>query len=390
MADRTLVFLGGGHSHAIVLRRWAMAPLPNLRLILITDTVQAPYSGMLPGHVAGFYRFEQTHINMIQLCQQAGVELYLDRAVGLDLANQQVLCADRPPVTFDLLSIDIGSTPQLADVPGAADQVIPAKPVSGFLNTWQRLQTDLKRTTQFPMAIAIVGGGAGGVELALAMQGGLERLWRQMCGLDPADLNDPEGDRPWQLHLLHRGTEIMGSHHPRVRQQLTHIVQAKGIQLHLGQRVTAVHAGQLHCASGLTLTAQPIIWVTQASAPAWVAASGLSTDEHGFIAVENTLRSQSHPNVFAAGDIASLIQTPCPKAGVFAVRQGFPLFTNLQRWLNGAPLMVYHPQQTFLNLIGTGDGRAIASWGNWGWGPSRTLWVWKDWLDQRFMQQFGH
>jgi selenide,water dikinase len=173
---KDLVLVGGGHSHAIALRMFAMNPLPGLRLTLITEASHTPYSGMLPGHVAGFYDFDECHIDLRRLAQFAQVQLYIDRAVGLDLENKKVLCANHPPVAFDVLSINIGSTPAHIDVPGATEYAIPAKPVPQFLSQWNQLVEDVTKNPQQPLCLGIVGGGAGGVELALTMQRRLHQI----------------------------------------------------------------------------------------------------------------------------------------------------------------------------------------------------------------------
>jgi len=371
---KNLVLIGGGHSHAIALRLFGLNPLPGVNLTLITDCSHTPYSGMLPGHVAGFYNFDECHIDLPHLCQFAQAQIYIDRAIGLDLENNRVLCADRPAVSFDLLSIDIGSTPAKISVPGAAEYAIPAKPVPQFLQAWNQLLSEVTTAGTKPIIIAIVGGGAGGVELALTME---QRL-RKVIGRENV-----------QIHLFHRGRELMNSHNTWVRQRLEKILIQRGIQLHLQENVCEVKPAGVMCESGLTVECDRIFWVTQASAPSWLGESGLTTDSSGFILVEDTLRSVSHGQVFAAGDIATMKNYQRPKAGVFAVRQGKPLFENLQQMLLSKPLQPYRPQQDILGLIGTGDGRAIASRGNWGCGPSKLLWVWKDYIDRKFMRLFG-
>ena len=165
-----VVLLGGGHSHALVLRMWGMNPLPGVRLTLISDGFDTPYSGMLPGHVAGIYGRSDCYIDLHPLAQFAGAQFYVDRVVGIDLEQRRVLCRDRPPVKFDVLSLDVGSTPHVtAPVdPDLAERAIPAKPIGQFLERWEQLQRVVQRQAN-PQQIAIVGGGVGGVELALAM-----------------------------------------------------------------------------------------------------------------------------------------------------------------------------------------------------------------------------
>ncbi|MBO3461069.1 FAD-dependent oxidoreductase [Aetokthonos hydrillicola Thurmond2011] len=375
---KDLVLIGGGHSHAIVLKMFASKQLPGVRLTLITESKDTPYSGMLPGYIAGFYTYEQCHINLRWLANFAQAQLYIDRVVGLDLKNNKVLCANYPQIDFDVLSIDIGSTPAMISVPGAEEHAIPAKPVPQLLKYWDALSRnvtcELKTNIQQAISIGIVGGGAGGVELALSMQARLHKI------LNPGY---PE------IHLFQRHAELMPDYHHCAQRQVKQLLLQRGIKLHLGETVSRVELQQVICESGLTVECNPIFWVTQASAPPWLKTTGLSTNEQGFILVEDTLQSQSHPHVFAAGDIATMINHPRPKAGVFAVRQGKPLFENLQRMMLGKVLKPYKPQKQYLSLIGTGDGRAIASRGIFTLPPHKLFWRWKDWIDRRFMERFS-
>jgi selenide, water dikinase len=383
-----LVLLGGGHSHAIVLRMFGMRPIPGVRLTLITTASDTPYSGMLPGHIAGLYSHDECHIDLRPLANFARSQLYIDQVVGLDLENKKVICANRPAVTFDVLSIDIGSTPAAISVSGAAKYAIPAKPVSQLLTKWQQLLANVAANPQAPISIGIVGGGAGGVELALSMQARLQRM------VQTENL---------VMHLFQRGQELLPNHHRSVRHQVQRILTQRGIQIYLGERVCQIEPSanssllgevgrenslQVNCESGLTVECNQVFWVTQASAPQWLKATGLGTDAQGFILVNDALQSITHPQIFAAGDIATMVNHPRPKAGVFAVRQGKPLFENLQRLLLGQPLKPYKPQQEYLSLIGTGDGRAIASKSCFTLPPHKLLWRWKDWIDRRFMERF--
>jgi selenide,water dikinase len=379
-----VVLIGGGHSHAIALKLWGMNPLSGIRITLISDVIHTPYSGMLPGYVAGFYSFDETHINLPSLARFAGAEFYCDRAIGLDLSNNKVICYNHPGIAFDLLSIDIGSTPSTKSVIGAAEYAIPAKPVPGFLAAWSQILERVSQQPEKPLIIAIVGGGAGGVELALNMQGQLHTILQEV-------------QQPLEnisLHLFHRGSQLLPHHNAWVGQRLQRILLERDIILHLEENVKEILSDlaekdfyKIICDSGLEIAANKIIWVTQASAPSWIKASGLATDSRGFILVKDTLQSTSHPHIFAAGDIATMENYSPPKAGVFAVRQGKPLLENLQRLILGKPLKPYIPQKHYLSLIGTGDKNAIASWSVFGW-QSPLLWYWKDYIDRQFMRRF--
>lgn len=377
--EKELVLIGGGHSHAIALRNFAMNPLPGVRITLISEQSNTPYSGMLPGHVAGHYTYEECHIDLRRLATAAQAQLYVDQAIGLDLTQNWVICAGHPPVRFDILSIDIGSTPELPDVPGILDYSVPVKPWRFFLEQWQQV---IERVTQHPnqpISVGVVGGGAGGVELVLTIQQQLQRIL-QTAGQPLSNLT---------LHLFHRGARVMTGHNARIRNRFQQILIQQGINLHLKKTVLQVQKGKVFCESGFQVDCDTIFWVTRASAPIWPRQSGIATDERGFIQVRPTLQSVSHPHIFAAGDIASMVESPRPKAGVFAVRQGKPLAENLRRLLQGDALQTYKPQSKFLSLISTGDRKAIMSWGALPLGnESAWLWRWKDAIDRKFMDQF--
>ncbi|MDO9385188.1 MAG: selenide, water dikinase SelD [Thiobacillus sp.] len=374
---RDVVLIGGGHSHVVVLRMWAMKPLPGVRLTLICSDTDTPYSGMLPGYIAGHYDCEAVHIDVRRLAEFAGARYYHDTVVGIDRASRRVLCRERPPVAYDVLSINIGSTPRLGQVPGADAYAVPVKPIRQFNERWlallQRVRGQAGVTT-----LAVVGGGAGGVELALAMQYRLRREL-QATGRDPDALH---------MHLLTAGSAILPTHNGAVRRAFERVLQQRGVTLHLDAEVVRVAANTLETRRGETLQADEVVWVTQAGGAAWLAGTGLALDEAGFIRVRDTLQTENDPLIFAAGDCASMIERPLEKAGVFAVRMGPPLTKNIRRVLLGQPLKPYRPQRRWLALISTGDRHAIASRGAF-YARGDWVWRWKDRIDRRFMQRFS-
>ncbi|MHB0916738.1 MAG: selenide, water dikinase SelD [Thiobacillus sp.] len=374
---RDIVLIGGGHSHVVVLRMWAMNPLPGARLTLICTDTDTPYSGMLPGYIAGHYTCDDAHIDVRRLAEFAGARYYRDEVVGIDRAARRVICRTRPPVAYDALSINIGSTPSLAQVPGADAHAVPVKPIRQFNARWlallERVRGHAGATT-----VAVVGGGAGGVELALAMQ---YRLRRELTaqGREPDEL---------RMHLLTAGPNILPTHNAAVRRSFESVLAQRGVTLRLDAEVIRVAENCLETRRGETLQADEIVWVTQAGGAAWLADTGLALDEAGFVQVRNTLQTETDPLIFAAGDCASIIDQPLEKAGVFAVRMGPTLAGNLRRTLLGQSLKPYRPQRRWLALISTGDQHAIASRGAF-YARGDWVWRWKDWIDRRFMLRFS-
>ena len=373
---RDIVLVGGGHSHVGVLRRFGMRPEPGVRLTLVCHTVDTPYSGMLPGYIAGHYGFDEVHIDLPRLAQAMGARFIQAEVTGIDRAAGQVLCAGRPALAFDLCSINIGSTPQVGRVPGALAHAVPVKPIRAFNERWLAL-LDRVRAHAGPTTIAVVGGGAGGVELTLAMQHRLRAELRAL-GRDPDEL---------RLHLLTRDADILRTHNRRVQRRFRDVLGARGVRLHTGAEVVEVRAGGLRTAAGQSLHADEVVWVTQAGGPAWLRETGLALDDDGFVRVDASLRS-SDPRIFAAGDIAAFGPRALEKAGVFAVRMGPPLADNLRRAARGEPLKAWRPQRHWLSLISTGDRHAVASRGPFSLAGD-WVWRWKDAIDRRFMRRFS-
>ena len=373
---KDLVLIGGGHAHLAVLKRFGMQPLPGVRLTLLSRSSQSPYSGMLPGLIAGHYTVDEMHFDLRALADFAQARFLLVEVIGLDLAAQRVICRDRSPVEFDLLSINAGSTPSLADLVASSVQLTPVKPIDEFNARWLAMKTRILAASR-ALKIGVVGGGAGGVELVLAIR---HRLLRELAAAGgSATLHE--------FHLFTATDEILPSHNRRTRETFARVLASQGIQVHVGQRIVRVDENTAHALSGARFPLDEVLWVTSAASAPWFAAAGIAVNSAGYIRVGADLRSVSHPSVFAVGDCAAIDGAPRPKSGVYAVRQGPPLAENLRRACLGEPPRPYHPQRDALSLISTGAQHAVASRGAWqisgAW-----VWRWKDWIDRRFMRKY--
>ncbi len=380
---KDLVLIGGGHSHLSVLKYFAMHPVPGLRLTLITRDLHTPYSGMLPGYIAGHYSYDQAHIDLRPLAQFAKARIYHAEVNDIDLKNKLILCKDRPAISYDIASINIGSKPGTLQIPGAEQYTLPVKPIDRFLTQWEVLTESVIDAADKDFNLAIVGGGAGGVEMALATQFRLRHL------LAEKNLSD----KFLKVDLYCDSDRILPTHNKQVRKRFERFCKQRDIQLHTNHHIAEVQKNQLisrHTDSDTEqkYRADAVLWVTNASAPSWLSDAGLEVDAKGFISVNDCLQSTSHENIFAAGDIAAVINHPREKSGVFAVRQGPPLARNLERAIQNQPLKKFTPQKNFLGLISTGDKYAIASHSNW---SLEGAWLWKikDWIDRRFMDNFN-
>jgi selenide, water dikinase len=368
---RDLVLLGGGHAHALVLKKWAMAPLPGAQVTLVNPDAKAPYTGMLPGFVAGHYQRADLDIDMVRRARQAGARLIIDRAIGIDTEAKTVQLKSRPDICYDTLSIDIGITSALMDLPGASDHLVPAKPLGQFADSWSALIEDaqLKRRT---LNIAVIGAGVAGIELALAMDHRLKEL-----GISGT------------VGLIEAADTILREASSGARRKLISELKHAEIEVITETTVTAfTEQGFCRGPDDALVPADFIVSTAGAMPHCWLSETSLDL-EAGYIAVAPTLRSTNTPNVFATGDCAHLTHAPRPKAGVFAVRQAPVLFENLCADLADQPLRNFTPQKSYLKLISTGRKSAITD--KWGIGLSgKRIWRLKNRIDQAFMDQFRH
>ncbi len=384
-----LVFLGGGHAHVATIKNFAMSPVPGLRLTLVTSDIRTTYSGMLPGFVEGVWQDEDIHIDLVHLAQFAGARLIVARCTGLDADEKILLFDERPPLHFDLLSINIGGQPDLKAIEGAENNTIPVKPITNFQTSFEAL---LK--VGLPEKIAVIGGGAAGCELALA----INKRWNKH-GVTP------------HITLYSRSTRLLPRMSPRAANLMLTALYDAGIKLRLGCAIQKIEKTILYFSprtektKGVTKSLKnhealkiaekgnyqenydTCFLVSAVRPPAWLGSSNLALDNSGFISVHSTLQSTSHPHVFAAGDVATIICKPRPKAGVFAVKAARILTKNLRKQLFGHRLTKWKTQKQYLAIISTSDGGAIASWGRMGFKAGIFLTL-KHWIDLRFMAKY--
>lgn len=373
---KRIVLVGGGHAHVEVLRSFAMKPEPGVGLTLIARELDAPYSGMLPGWVAGHYTFDECHIDLVRLAEVAGVRLIHGTVSGVDRVRRHVLLDGRPPLAFDLLSIDVGITPLLDGLRGAAEHAIAVKPVSAFGPRWTAL-LERALTAAGPRTIAVVGTGAAGFELVLAVRHRLRR---------DAKARGIDGDA-FRFKLIGSGG-LLATHNARARAYARQALAAAGIELMEGDAAVEITASDVRLASGRRIPAEAVLVTTKAAPPTWFRDSGLSLDPDGFVSVRPTLQMEGDDDVLAVGDCAAVLEHPREKAGVFAVRQGPPLARNLRLRTRGEAAEPFTPQRRFLTLLSLGGKSAIAARGAFAVAGD-WAWAWKDHIDRKFMNRFN-
>ncbi|PVA10846.1 selenide, water dikinase SelD [Pelagivirga sediminicola] len=365
---RDLVLIGGGHAHALVLRKWGMRPLPGARLTLIDPNPKAPYTGMLPGHIAGHYPRGALDIDLGRLARFAGARLIVGRATGIDRAARRVRVEGRPDVAYDVLSIDIGITSAPLDLPGFEDYGIAAKPLGPYADRWARFVARVQ-SGDSPPDCAVLGGGVAGVELALAMHHRLSQVHAAP-----------------RVHVIDIGDALTGVAANTARLLRAQMRQA-GIAVTERAEIGEITCDSVTLAGGTRIPAALCVSAAGARPWPWLEQTGLALTD-GFIDVGADLRSISDLAIFAVGDCAYLTHAPRAKAGVYAVRAAPVLHANLRAALTEqGQTRRFEPQKHYLKLISLGRKAAIADRGPMGL-HLPGLWHWKDRIDQRFMQKF--
>ncbi|MGH9465447.1 MAG: selenide, water dikinase SelD, partial [Thermoanaerobaculia bacterium] len=362
---REVVLVGGGHAHVQVLEAFAARPLAGARVTVVVDTPVAVYSGMVPGFVAGQYRAEELEIDVLPLARRAGARLVVARCIGVDAGSRRLVLDGRSSLPYDVASFDVGSIVAGLERPGVREHALPTRPIGLLVRGVEQRLTNAGAAPR----VVVVGGGAGGVELAFTLE---------------ARLRGAEA----RLTLVQHSAEVLPGVPRALRWKVLAAAARRRIEVLTEREVVRLEPSALILADGEQLPCDLAVWVVGAAAQRLFADSGLPTTERGFVRVRPTLQIEGHDELFAVGDCASLIDHPrTPKAGVYAVRQGPFLTQNLRAFLAGEALRSYVPQGDFLLLLNLGDGTAVGSkWGRSFGGP----WVmrWKDRIDRRFMRRF--
>ncbi|MDR5875396.1 FAD-dependent oxidoreductase [Halomonas sp. CUBES01] len=369
-----LLLIGAGHAHAFVLEAFARRPDTRVAITVVSDSHLAAYSGSVPAWLAGECSLRDTQIDVAALCQRAGARFVSSPVVALDSAARHVTLASGETLAFDVASLNVGSTLALPIQHGGhLPHLLAMRPLSSLHHRWQALRDDIDRLPQEShQRVVSVGGGAAGCETLLSVL---------------AQVRHQRPDIHWSGHLLSASPTLLPGA-GRLPRWLTRRALARaGIQLHLRQRGASLVKGGVATTQGGFIAADIVLWATGAVGHDWLSSTQLPLDAQGFIQVEKTLAIVGQPGIFAAGDCAAF-DPPLPNAGVYAVRMGSCLADNLRRACHGEPLTDWQPPKRVLALIGTGDGRAIASRGALGI-RGKWVWEWKKRIDARFIARFN-
>lgn len=346
-----VLLIGAGHAHLVVLKKLAEKPLYGARFMIVTPQPKQIYSGMLPGLIAGHYRLREIEVDVHALAGRAAVEYQQGEVQSLDLRGKTVRLSDGTVLEYDLASLNIGSMVDQS-IPGARKHALAVKPFESFIG-----RLDDGRMAR----IAIAGSGAAGMELAMALR-------HRGAGV-----------------TLYSDRLTMSA---ELAQRAVSAMRRVGVDFRPGMPVDAIKAGPVVVSAASSQEFDAVLLTTGAAAAQWLSGSGIATDERGFTLVDDGLRSLSHPDVFAAGDCATLRNAPHPKSGVYSVRHGEILDENFRNVVAGAPLARYTPQAKSLVLISCGGKYAIAERGSWT-AEGAWVWRWKNWIDRRWLRSLN-
>lgn len=372
MTRTRLLLAGAGHTHLEILRRLILEPLSEVELTLVSVGPLHHYSGMVPGYLQGTYREEEIAVRVPDLMERAGGSFLAGKAVGIDPAGRRVRVetADGArEVPYDLVSFAVGSNTAGIDSPRVAGEAQRIKPLERVHALRERLLALADGPDE--VSVALVGGGAAGVEIALAIAAVLEK-----------------GGKANRITLLESGEDILSGYRHRFRERARTILRKRKIAVRTGLRVSAVHAEEVETEEGVRVPSRLTVWLTGAVAWPLFRDSGLPLDGRGFLLTDDALRSVADPRIFAVGDCGTLASHPeTPKAGVYAVREGPVLWESLKAAVRGGEPPRYEPQHGFLSILNTGDGRALLDYKGI---VSHSRWAWrlKDWIDRRFMARY--
>ncbi len=357
-----LLLVGGGHAHVAVLAdRIRRGAASGERAVLLTPYNTLRYSGMVPGWLAGQHARDEALVDLAALARRAGVELVLDRCTAIDPDAGTVRTEGGRTIRFAVASLDTGGVGRARALLGDDPRLIDVRPIDAFM--------DAMAAAAAPRAVAVVGGGAGGVELAFAM--------RNLAGAEV---------RP-ELTLVTGRACVLPGFAPAVQRCVRRALKRQEIAMIASDARFA--DGGLRVGGARLEPMDAVIAALGSAAPGWVRASGLAVDADGFALVDRHHRSVSHPNIFAAGDVAARADRALAHSGVHAVFAGPVLAANLRSALAGeAPRRAYRPRWNNLYLMNTGDGSAIASYGRL---AAEGRWVLrlKHWIDRRWIAKYA-
>lgn len=358
-----LVLIGGGHSHLSVLMKLSKRPINGNRITLITNEIDTPYSGMIPGYIEGIYSWRDSHIDLYRLCLKLNVRFIHAEVERVSAYEKEIYFKDRPKIKFDVLSINTGIQSNNREIKGAAKYCLPVKPISKLTNNF------LNKITNFK-SIAFIGGGAGSVELALAIKKRFLNINQDI-----------------KITIITGKRGLLSTFPQKTKLTSLKTLEKFKIDIIEYKRVLEVKPKQIILSDKSLLKIDKAILSTNSMTPKWLAKSDILLTKDNYILVNKSFQT-NYKYVFASGDVIDFNNQNLKKAGVFAVRSGKPLAINIRKFILGKKLVEYKFNKNYLALIGTSKRSAIATKYNLTFN-SRFFFYLKKYIDQNFIKKFS-
>ena len=312
---KDLVLLGAGHSNIEVLKRLGMRPLNGLRVTLVSNKLVATYSGMVPAYIEGEYKWENINIDLFHLCNHFNHRLIISEIIKIDKKKKIVFLYNRPPINYDILSINLGIKSNDSNIMGAKNYAFSLKPISNIKETIDSLwEFNIRNPDN---NIVLIGAGAAGVEVSLAIRSKLKKL----------NLNN-------NIFLISKNKDILKNYNHLTKKICKEELKKNDIKILYNIKVNRIHSNYITYNNNLKLYCKFPLLATSASPIRALKYSNLPLNKNGSIVIEKSLLVKGTDNIFAAGDIAEIDKYKTPKAGVYAVKQGNILYRNITKKFN--------------------------------------------------------
>ncbi len=362
--NNDLVLIGGGHSHIMLMMELFKKPIKGNRITLISNEIDTPYSGMIPGFIEGIYTWRETHIDLYKLCFKLDIRFIHSEVLEISAFNKEIILKNRPKIKFDVLSINTGIKSNNKTIKGALKYCIPVKPISKLSN---KFLNEIKKNNN----IAFIGGGPASVELALGLQ---KRFKNNKSNL--------------QISIITGKNGLLSSFPPKTRKIAKQTLKNTKINVIEKVEVIEVQKDKLLLSNKTKLKIDKSILSTNAMPPEWIKKSDIILNPNNFIIVNDKFQT-NYNYVFAAGDVVDFNNQNLSKSGVFAVKSGKPLAKSIRGFIQKKEAVPYKFNKNYLSIIGLSNGLAIATKYNLTF-TSKFCFLLKKLIDLKFVKKFNN
>ena len=217
----------------------------------------------------------------IDLCQQ--------QVTQVDLDSKQVKLANHQSLSYDYLVLALGRTNRYADISGLKDYALTFRTIEDAELLNQRLHL-LERSSRQRFSIAVIGGGPNGVELACKISDRLKKRG--------------------QIYLIERGNQILSNFSQGLRKASQRALASRGIQFLSDTRIEAIQSDHINLVERqqpLNLPVDLVLWAAGTQTLDLIFNLNCPKNEQGKLDTEATLQLCGYPEVFAMGDLASIV-----------------------------------------------------------------------------------